>query len=366
MDFKDQLKNLAQRVAQLKETIATEEATKNAFIMPFILSLGYDVFNPLEVVPEMDCDLTKKKGEKIDYAILKDGSPIILIECKHWQQDLTLHDTQLQKYFVASKAKFGILTNGVEYRFYTDIEKPNIMDEKPFLDIDITDLKDAQIEEIKKFHKSYFDLDNIFNSASELKYANELKICIQKEFYEPSSDFTKFFAKQVYDGVITQKVLEQFTDLVKRSINNYVNDLISDRLKTALQTQSKNEQPQPTTETSEEPNNESPESKIVTTEEEMEGYLIVKAILRQKIDVMRVSYKDSQTYFAIYLDDNSRKPIVRLYFNGKSKKYISTFDDNKKEIKHEISCLDDIYNYSKEIFNIVDIYSNKQQNADNL
>ena len=117
MDFKDSIKQLSERISKVKERIATEEATKNALIMPFIQMLGYDVFNPLEVVPEMDCDLVKKKGEKIDYAIMKDGEPIMLFECKHWQQDLDLHSTQLQKYFVASKAKFGVLTNGIVYRF---------------------------------------------------------------------------------------------------------------------------------------------------------------------------------------------------------------------------------------------------------
>lgn len=160
MDFKDQLKQFSERVMMLKENILTEEATKNAFIMPFIQLLGYDVFNPLEVIPEMDCDLVKKKGEKLDYAIMREGEAILLIECKHWQQNLELHETQLQKYYVASKAKFGLLTNGIIYRFYTDLEKENIMDEVPFLEINLESIREAQIEELKKFHKSYFDIDN--------------------------------------------------------------------------------------------------------------------------------------------------------------------------------------------------------------
>ena len=173
MDFKDAIKQLADRVGKLKDNIQTEEATKNAFIMPFINALGYDVFNPLEVLPEMTCDIGTKKGEKIDYAIMKDDQPILLIECKHWKQDLNLHDNQLLRYFNVSKAKFGLLTNGIIYRFYTDLKEPNIMDDKPFLEVDITDLRDNQIEELKKFHKSYFDVDNILNSASELKYMKE-------------------------------------------------------------------------------------------------------------------------------------------------------------------------------------------------
>ncbi len=358
MDFKDTIKQLADRVLKLKESILTEEATKNAFIMPFINALGYDVFNPLEVVPEMTCDIAMKKGEKIDYAIMKEGEPILLIECKHWAQDLNLHDNQLIRYFNVSKAKFGLLTNGIIYRFYTDLIEPNKMDEKPFLEVDITDIRDTQIEELKKFHKSYFDIDNILSSASELKYTGELKAIFAKEFANPSPDFVKYFAKQVYDGIITAKLLEQFTSLTKRSINTYINDLISERLKSALKTEAVVESQISEQETNES-TIESNDNKIVTTEEEIESYMIVKSMLRPIIDISRVVYRDAQTYFAILLDDNNRKPICRMYFNSISKKYISTFDENKKETKHEITSLNDIYNFTKELSDIIKFYDEK-------
>lgn len=355
MDFKDTIKQLSERVQKLKDNILTEEATKNAFIMPFINALGYDVFNPLEVVPEMNCDIAMKKGEKIDYAIMKDGEPILLIECKHWQQNLNLHDNQLMRYFNVSKAKFGLLTNGIIYRFYTDLIEVNKMDEKPFLEVDMFNLKDNQIEELKKFHKSYFDLGNILTTASELKYTGELKNVLSREFSDPQPDFVRYFAKQVYDGVVNAKMLEQFTHLVKRSISTYINDLISERLKSALSTednnQTKNEEiqmaePEPTEE----------ESKIVTTDEELESYMIVKSILRPVVDIHRVVYRDTQSYFGILLDDNNRKPICRMYFNSQSKKYIATMDASKKEIKHEITSLDDIYKYQDEIRAAISFY----------
>lgn len=357
MDFKDNIKQLADRVVKLRDSILTEEATKNAFIMPFINTLGYDVFNPLEVVPEMTCDIAMKKGEKIDYAIMKDGEPIILIECKHWAQDLNLHDNQLIRYFNVSKAKFGVLTNGVIYRFYTDLIEPNKMDEKPFLEVNITELRDSQIEELKKFHKSYFNVENVLSSASELKYMGELKSIIAKEFSSPSSEFEiKYLSKQVYDGVITAKLLDQFTELTKKSISSYINELISDRLKSALKTETVEEAK------NEEIDNKALEedgNKIITTEEEIESYFIVKSILRQAVDVSRVVYRDAQTYFAILLDDNNRKPICRMYFNAISKKYIATFDENKKETKHEITSLNDIYNYSEYLINTISFYDNK-------
>ncbi|GHT39255.1 hypothetical protein FACS189437_02070 [Bacteroidia bacterium] len=234
MDFKDVIKQLSERVDKLKENLLTEEATKNALIMPFLTAMGYDVFNPLEVVPEFTCDIGTKKGEKIDYAIFKDNQPIMLIECKHWEQDLNLHDNQLIRYFNVSNAKFGLLTNGIIYRFYTDLVTPNKMDEKPFLEVDLTDPKSNQVEELKKFHKAYFDLDNILNSANELKYTGELKSILSKEFTNPGPEFVKLLSKQVYDGIITAKLLDQFTVLVRKSISNHINDIINERLKTAL------------------------------------------------------------------------------------------------------------------------------------
>ncbi|MDY5968622.1 MAG: type I restriction endonuclease [Bacteroidales bacterium] len=350
MDFKDQIKQLSARIAKVKDSIATEEATKNAFIMPFIQSLGYDVFDPTEVVPEMDCDLVKKKGEKIDYAIRKDGETIMLIECKHWQQDLNLHETQLQKYFVASKAKFGVLTNGIEYRFYSDLVRENIMDTTPFLVVNMEDLRDDQVEELKKFHKSYFDIDTIISTASELKYMSELKSIIREEFANPSDDFVKLLTKRVYDGPATQKVLEQFTPLIKRSLENHINDAIADRLNIAMATtEAKPEQTTITEPVADnQPATADDEHKIITTDEELEGFYIIKAILRNIIPAERIAYRDAQSYFAIMIDDNNRKIICRLYFNTANKR-LAIVKADKSEVKYTLTCLDDIYTYADEL-----------------
>ena len=351
MDFKDQIKILGERVSRLKDQIQTEEATKNAFVMPFLQALGYDVFNPMEVVPEFISDIGLKKGEKIDYAIFMDKKPTILIECKHWAQNLSLHDGQLLRYFHVSKAKFGLLTNGIIYRFYSDLVDANKMDEKPFLEFNISEIKDNQIEELKKFHKSYFDVDSIVNTASELKYTNELKQLLNQELNNPSPEFVKLFTKQVYPSMITSKVLELFTNLTKKSVQQYMSDLITERLKTALNKEdeaAKEEAKQIVTVIE-------PESKVVTTEEEIEAFMIVKSILRQKVDLKRISYRDSQSYFVILLDDNNRKTICRLYLHG-NKKFFVTLDDNKKEVKVEIKSLDDIFSLSELLFKVVANY----------
>lgn len=351
MDFKDEIKQLGERIAKLKMQISTEEATKNAFIMPFIKALGYDVFNPMEVVPEFVADIGIKKGEKIDYAIFKDDKPTILIECKHWEQNLNLHDGQLLRYFHVSKAKFGLLTNGIEYRFYSDLVEPNKMDEKPFLEFKIADIKDNQIEELKKFHKSYFDIDSIVNTASDLKYTNELKQLLHKELNTPSAEFVKYFAKQVYPSVVTQKVLEQFTELTKKSIQQYISDLYTERLKNALTKENENNSIQTN---EKDVLIEEVDHRIETTQEELEAFMIVKTILRQKIAIDRIFYRDAQSYFTVILDDTNRKLICRLYFD--KRKFISFIGEDKKENKVEIKTIDDIFNFSDELLRIAENY----------
>lgn len=355
MDFKDQIKILGDRVSKLKDQISTEEATKNAFIMPFLQSLGYDVFNPTEVVPEFISDIGLKKGEKIDYAIFMDGKPTILVECKHWSQNLSVHDGQLLRYFHVSKAKFGLLTNGINYRFYSDLVDANKMDEKPFLEFNIHEIKDNQVEELKKFHKSYFDADSIVNTASELKYTNELKQLLQQELNNPSPEFVKHFAKQVYPSNISAKILELFTNLTKKSVQQYISDLITERLKTALtkEDESAKEQDSKTESLIQEP-----ENKVETTEAELEAFMIIKTILRQKVNINRITYRDAQSYFAILLDDNNRKTICRLYLNG-NKKYFVVLDENKKEVKTEIQTLDDIFTFTDKLFEIAENYDKK-------
>lgn len=348
MDFKDSVVQFSSRVEKLCPQIQTEEATKNALIMPFIQLLGYDVFNPFEVNPEYIADLGIKKGEKVDYAIMKDGQPIILVECKHYSEKLDPHNSQLFRYFHTTSAKFGLLTNGINFRFYTDLIAANKMDGKPFFEFKITEIKDNEIAELKKFHKSDFDIDNITNTASELKYLNEVRTLLTIEMAAPSDEFVRYFAKKAYPSMITQKVLEQFTAITKRAFHLLISDSINDRLKSALKTE--NEHVESLTEV---PGKGA--AVIETTEEEIEAYMIIKSILRKNTDVKRIFLRDAQSYCAILLDDNNRKPICRLYFNGK-KKYVEYPDAEKKFLKQEVENVDDLYQLSDQLEEVVNLY----------
>lgn len=349
MDFKDEIRQFFKRVDRLLPQIKTEEATKTSLVMPFLKILGYDVFDPFEVQPEFIADIGIKKGEKVDYAILRDEKPVILIECKHFADGLDPHNSQLFRYFHTTEAKFGLLTNGIEYRFYTDLVTANKMDEKPFFEFKIMDIKDNEVSELKKFHKSVFDLESISSVASDLKYFNELTILANSEIQNPSDEFVRFFTRQVYPSVVTAKVLEQFTPLVKRVFTQIINDQIAERLKSALKKETEVEEQNASAVPIEH------DAVIVTTEEEIDGFLVVKSILRKDIEVGRIFMRDNQSYCGILLDDNNRKPICRFYFTP-NRLRIGLFDKEKKELKYDLQSLDDIYKYSEQIVDTVANY----------
>jgi hypothetical protein len=345
MDFIDRLNGIGARVETTKEQVHTEEATKNAFVMPFIAALGYDVFNPLEVVPEFTADVGIKKGEKVDYCIMKEGKPVIIIECKHWRENLNKHGSQLHRYFHVVDARFGILTNGIEYRIYTDLEDSNKMDSKPFLEFHIDKLTELTVNEIKKFQKSKFDVEEIVSTASDLKYSKEIKGILKTEFTNPSEDFVKLIAKQVYIGRLTSSIIEQFTGIIKKSLKEYISETITERLQIAEHISET-----PTTENLEEIEGvEEVESNgIITTEEELQAFRIVQAILIPIVESSRITHRDTKSYFGVLLDNNNRKPVCRLHLD-RTKKYLEVFDENKKGVKYSIETVDDIYTYKEQI-----------------
>lgn len=352
MDFIDQLKQFSNRVVSMKDNILTEEATKTSIIMPFFSMLGYDVFNPEEFVPEYTADVGIKKGEKVDYAIVKDGDPVILIEVKSVSEDLQRHDSQLFRYFGTTKAKFAILTNGIIYRFYTDLEETNKMDTTPFMEVNILDIKEPQVPELKKFCKSVFSIDEISGRASVLKYSNEFKSVFSDMLANPSDDIVKLFLQDVYSGIKTQSIIEKFRPILKKSLNEYINETMNDKIKAALGADatavpaSASESPDP------EENTEQDEhelaSKIVTTEEELEAFFLVKNMLKELVSLDDIVYKDTANYFGVLYTGNTRKWICRFRITSNSK-YLIIPDENKKEERIQISSLYDIENYKDKI-----------------
>lgn len=347
MGFNEDLKQLAERVLSLKESISTEEATKMSMILPFFQLLGYDVFNPSEFCPEYTADVGVKKGEKVDYAILIDNTPQILIECKWCGESLSKHGSQLFRYFGTSQAKFGILTNGLTYQFFTDLDETNKMDLTPFLEIHLDNLKDAQINELKKFSKEIFDKDSIFSTASDLKYSSLIKTLLANDIEEPSDDFVRYILSNVYEGQKNQKVIDKFKPIVKKSFTGFINDIVNQKISSALTPEDDDTPTEPTL--------SEPKSKIITTEEELEAFYIIRGILAGTIPVENIVYRDTESYFGILYKDNNRKPICRINLDTKNKQILIP-DADKNFERIYIKSLNDIYSYKNKLIAVAKIY----------
>ena len=349
MEFIDTIKGLSQRIETLKASIQTEESTKMSFVVPFFQALGYDVFNPMEFCPEYTADVGIKKGEKVDYAIIINNEPIMLIECKSCNESLDKHGSQLFRYFGTSSAKFGILTNGIIYRFYTDLDEANKMDLTPFLEINMLDLKENLLSELKKFSKEIFDRDNILSTASDLKYSNLIKDYLKKLLDDPTDDYVRFILNEVYDGQKSQKVIDKFKPIVKKACTAFINDIVNQKISSALTSDEADNAESSSDEV------EVSTSKIITTADEIEAFYIIRGMLVGVVDINDVVHRDTESYFGILYKDNNRKPICRLNLDTK-KKQILIPDANKTFTRYYIESLNDLYSYKDKLIEVVKQY----------
>lgn len=386
MGFAERIAVLAERAPELRAKLETEEATKNALIMPFISALGYDVFNPDEVVPEFTADVGTKKGEKVDYAIMRKGdslSPAILVECKKVTVDLSTEElrkeqrSQLYRYFSVTTARIGILTNGLSYFFYSDIDEPNKMDENAFLEVHLLELKESALGELARLTRDLFDESAFIDAAAELKYLGQIKDVIAAQYREPDEDFCRWFFTRLNPGKHyrgAQK--ERFMTLVKLSLHQFVNERLKERFAYALGEDASEKRSDDKTQRAHEPASENGPSDLVasesssdatdgieTTVEELEGYFIVKSIIRETIDSSRIQYRDSKTYFSVILDASSRKTVCRLYFN-KKQKYIGIIGSSKTEERHPLPSLDHIYEHATKLKEAANSYGAAKVAAD--
>jgi hypothetical protein len=360
MDFIDQVRSLATRIINSKDLLQTEEATKNAMVMPFIHMLGYNVFDPLEVTPELIADVGTKKGEKVDYAILKDSKPIILFECKRCGGDLHInHASQLFRYFHVTEARFGVLTNGIIYRFFTDLEKPNKMDDKPFFEFNFLDFRDQDIEELKKFAKASFDIETILTTANQLKYTRAIKQTLNDWMTNPPEEFVRLVSAEFLAGKqFRAAVKDQFTLVTKQAFQQLVGEKINERLKGAMAPDSAYA---PTPNTTAETENTAQISQPSALE--TEAFQIIRAILRQVVKPSMISIRDAASYCAILFDDNNRKPICRLRFNNESRLVLGVFKENREEERISLSSVNDIFDHADRLIACVTAYLNNTVNV---
>lgn len=348
MSFNEKMLALANRVPELLDHVETEEATKNALVMPFIAALGYNVFDPMEVIPEYTADVGTKKGEKVDYAIMRDGEIIMIVECKKAALSLDNVDMgQLYRYFSVTKVRIAVMTNGVEYRFFSDLEETNKMDPRPFLDLNLRAINEHLLTEVGKLSKDKFDLEKMLTSATELKFTGAVKKILGAQLEAPEEELVRFFfARANPSGRFVASAKEAYTPLVRKALQQFVNERVNDRLRSALEREDFQVKEEVADSDDEGVTDESTgDAGIVTTEEEIEGFHIVKAIVAKVIDPSRISYRDTKTYMGVLLDENNRKALCRLWFNRKQK-YIGLFDEDKNEQRKPIENLQDIYSHS--------------------
>lgn len=296
------------------------------------------------MTPELIADIGTKKGEKVDYAILRDGKPIMLFECKKSGGDLHInHAGQLFRYFHVTASRFGVLTNGLKYRFFTDLEQPNKMDNTPFFEFDILDFKERDVEELKKFAKASFDVDTILNTASDLKYTRAIQERLNEWVINPPDEFVRLLSVDLLAGRrFTPTLKDQFTQITKRAFEQLLSERINVRLKGAMAAESPlvAEQSAPIIPMA------VTEPEVDTSPEEIEGLHIIRSILRDVVSPRRIVMRDNLSYCAILLDDNNRKPVCRLRFNNAQKLAVGIFGQDKAEERFSLDVIDDLYNFA--------------------
>jgi predicted type IV restriction endonuclease len=238
-EFAEQIRALAARLENNKEHALTEEATKHSMVLPFLQVLGYDVFNPIEVISEYPADFHGlKKDARIDYVLAINKEPKILIEVKSANSLLPETSSQLLKYFHAMRIKFpvsvrfAILTNGIQYNFFSDIDQQNIMDAIPFSIININaHIRGSEIKQLMKFQKNNFNADEIYVTAIDLKYAGVLKRYFKNQFNEPEEEFIKFLIKEAmkpFKIMATKHSVKKFSQIVKNAYKQYISEIVAD------------------------------------------------------------------------------------------------------------------------------------------
>lgn len=325
MGFKEELQKLCIQINERRAHITNEETTKQALIIPFLQVLGFDVFNPIEVRPEYYADFGGRKGEKVDYAIFKDGKPIIFIEAKPIDRDLVNYDVQLSRYFNATpEVRLGIISNGIEYRFFTDIKMENVMDDTPFYTVNLNNFKDSDVEILQQFRKEAYTNENLSRLAEELAYTNSLNEMLKNQIKTPTDEFVKFLIREVGVSRATSKEIERFRPIVKKALSNAILDIVSLGLiqQEQAQIQAAEIPLNEGQETAEPVTNGGVSLPLETTDEEKRGYEIIRILLQKaNRDIRELNCKDTHSYFSVNYQ-NIRKWFIRFMFSAENKHMI--------------------------------------------
>lgn len=311
----------------------TEESTKTALIMPFLMELGYNVFNPQEVIPEFTADIAKRNGEKVDFAIKINEKVSIIIEAKKVTENLSNHSKQLARYYVNTEAKIAILTNGLEYWFYTDLDKVNIMDAEPFFKINLTSITEAEIIQLQDFTKDKFDETRLYGHAEKSRKQKRIATTIVNQFRNPDDEFVKIIMKDIQENTDNEEIVNNYKELIVKSYDDIMN-------KEMLTRMFPNQQLDIDLDII---NKEKCKREVLTTENELAIYHYIQTLFKMNdyIDIDKLSWRDNASYFNIVYDNKITKWIIRVY----DKKDLKIVIHNENEditivLNHPIDILD--------------------------
>jgi hypothetical protein len=335
MGLLDDLRRLSDQVRKRQAFSRGEEATKNALILPFLGVLGYDVFDPTEVQPEYTSDFAKKRAggpsEKVDYALYLGGAPAMFIECKAADVEPHQHGGQLARYFNATPSvKVAVVTNGIRYMFFTDLEEQNIMGDKPFFEFDVLGFSERDAETLEAFTKSKFDPAMVRNRAEDIIYTGKVTHYVNELLRNPSESFTRFLLGEIdiTTGKLTAKRVEKFVPIVRKAIQSTLLDMATRSIK--LETNDAPAAPvtpQPVALVAPAAATNSPQEQargIVTTQEEVDAFEIIRRICGDSsfAEKYPVAYRDAASYFGVNIG-KPKKWFLRLFFDGKRKSVVS-------------------------------------------
>lgn len=342
MELEASIADLQAKLREHREVLQVEEAAKTTLVLPFLRALGYDIFNPSEVKPEFTCDVGTKKGEKVDYALCVGGEVTVLVECKPVTSELSIkHASQLFRYFTATSARLALLTNGVIYKFFTDSDRANMMDEKPFFTFDLDNYRSADVKHLAAFQRSDFDVDQVVAQAGKLKLQSQVSAELRKEFAEPSEEFVNLIARRLHNGRLTEQVRARYEGAIAQSIAALIRDGVNERLQNAMRHGED-------TSVEDADAEEATGDDVETTQVEIDGFNIIRAICSKMVSPDRVVMRDAKSYCAVLLDDNNRRTIARMHFNSPTSRYLGVFS-GKTEDRQAVQGPVDIYQHGDAI-----------------
>ncbi len=228
-NFKLKLKHHVEHVKNAGEHCATEETTKQALILPFLDILGFSPYDPQKVKAEYGADFPgAKANERVDYALFCQSVPVMFIEAKGYKEKIENHCPQLSRYFNSTpEVTISAITNGQEWRFFTDLKQKNVMDPTPFLRIRMDEISDADASQLYRFRHDKFKPEALRTLAEESVYLSAFTKTISSSLRDVDSEFVKYVAsKSNVERQLNQRFIESITPLVKQAVEKSVSAMV--------------------------------------------------------------------------------------------------------------------------------------------